>query len=220
MRGSSHRRQRPLRQEDVLRPCSPTRTSKGRLSRCGSAAGELLQGHRAVHVDRFQFVRGRYLATGRRHGRRFYHDVDRIVNWAMILSKDPNPRLNTKVGLLGACNVWEAARLLGIKRVVYASSETVYGEQKDYGDIDIHEDVRLLPFTGSFYALSKCLAEIMADQYHELLRHRVDGPAAGHRIWPWRQGSEVRALVLGDRVAARRSANRPISSAPATGSSR
>jgi UDP-glucose 4-epimerase len=78
------------------------------------------------------------------------------------------PRLNTKIGVLGMCNVFEAARLLGIKRVVYASSETVYGEQKDYGDREIREDDRLLPFTGSFYALAKCLAEVVAAQYDEL----------------------------------------------------
>jgi len=52
--------------------------------------------------------------------------------------------------------------------VVYASSETVYGEQKDYGDRNIVEDDRLLPFPGSVYALSKCLAEVFAAQYDEL----------------------------------------------------
>jgi len=93
---------------------------------------------------------------------------DRIMNWAMILSKDANPRANTKIGLLGMCNVFEAARLLGIKRVVYASSETVYGEQSDYGDREVREDDRLLPYTGSFYALAKCLAEVVASQYKEL----------------------------------------------------
>lgn len=94
--------------------------------------------------------------------------VDRMVNWAMILSKDPYPRLNAKIGVLGMCNVFEAARLLGIKRVVYASSETVYGEQSDYGDREIVEDDRLLPYPGSFYALAKCLAEVVAAQYDEL----------------------------------------------------
>lgn len=119
-------------------------------------------------ADRFKFVRGDIsqledlLAAASENG------VDRMVNWAMLLSQAPNPRLNTKVGLLGACNVFEAARLLGIKRVVYASSETVYGTQDDYGDREVREDDRLLPFTGSFYALAKCLAEIMAEQYHQL----------------------------------------------------
>lgn len=94
--------------------------------------------------------------------------VDAIINWAMILSKDPFPRENTKIGVLGMCNVFEAARLLGIKRVVFASSETVYGEQSDYGDREIVEDDRLLPFQGSFYALAKTLAEVVAAEYDQL----------------------------------------------------
>ena len=119
-------------------------------------------------ADRFQFVAGDISRLEHVMNAAHTYGVDHIVNWAMILSQAPNPRLNTMVGCLGACNVWEAARLLGIKRVVYASSETVYGEQKDYGDRDITEQDRLLPFTGSFYALAKCLAEVMAGQYHEL----------------------------------------------------
>ena len=126
--------------------------------------------YRAIepYASRFKFVPGDIGHLEDVMNAAYSNGVDRIVNWAMILSKAPNPRLNTRVGLLGACNVWETARLLGIKRVVYASSETVYGEQKDYGDRDITEDVRLLPFTGSFYALAKCLAEVMGEQYHEL----------------------------------------------------
>ena len=94
--------------------------------------------------------------------------IDRMINWAMILSKDPYPRENTKIGVLGMCNVFEAARLLGVKRVVYASSETVYGEQKDYGDREIREDDRLMPYERSFYALAKCLAEVVASEYDQL----------------------------------------------------
>jgi nucleoside-diphosphate-sugar epimerase len=120
------------------------------------------------YSDRFTYVRGDISVLEDVLAAAGENSVDRIVNWAMILSKDPNPRLNTKVGLLGMCNVFEAARLLGIKRVVYASSETVYGFQEDYGDREIVEDDRLLPFTGSFYALAKCLAEVVAAQYDEL----------------------------------------------------
>jgi len=118
--------------------------------------------------DRFKFVRGDISELEQLLAAASENQVDRMVNWAMILSKDPYPRENTKIGVLGMCNVFEAARLLGIKRVVYASSETVYGEQKDYGDREVREDDRLLPFTGSFYALAKCLAEVVAAQYDEL----------------------------------------------------
>ncbi|MFH1834035.1 MAG: NAD-dependent epimerase/dehydratase family protein, partial [bacterium] len=91
-------------------------------------------------ADRFAFVPGDISQLEDVLSAASTHGVDRMVNWAMILSQAPNPRLNTRVGLVGACNVWEAARLLGIKRVVYASSETVYGEQKDYGDREVTED--------------------------------------------------------------------------------
>jgi UDP-glucose 4-epimerase len=118
--------------------------------------------------DKFKYVRGDIGELEQILAAAGENRVDRLVNWAMILSKDPMPRLNTRIGLLGMCNVFEAARLLGIKRVVYASSETVYGEQSDYGDREIVEDDRLLPFTGSFYALAKCLAEVVAAQYDEV----------------------------------------------------
>jgi UDP-glucose 4-epimerase len=111
------------------------------------------------------------------------YGIDRLVNWAMVMSLDPKPRLNVKVGVLGMCNVFEAARLTGIKRVVYASSETVYGSQADYGEREVTENDRLYT-AGHFYAYAKRMAEIMAEQYEELygLKSTALRPAivAGH----------------------------------------
>lgn len=120
------------------------------------------------YADKFRYVRGDVsqledvLAAASENG------VDRIVNYAMLMSleRDSMPRLNVKIGCLGMCNVFEAARLLGIKRVVYASSETVYGTQEDYGDREVTEDDRHHP--SNLYALAKCMAEIVAEQYHGL----------------------------------------------------
>jgi len=120
------------------------------------------------YATKFKYVRGDVSDLQQLLAAASENQVDRIVNWAMILSKDPMPWLNLKVGLVGMANVFEAARLLGIKRVVYTSSETVYGEQKDYGERPVTEDDRLLPYPGSVYALSKCLAEVFAAQYDEL----------------------------------------------------
>jgi nucleoside-diphosphate-sugar epimerase len=120
------------------------------------------------YAGKFKYARGDISDLQQLMAAASENGIDRIVNWAMILSKDPMPWLNMKIGLQGMANVFEAARLLGIKRVVYASSETVYGEQKDYGDREITEDDRLLPYPGSVYALSKCLAEVFAAQYDEL----------------------------------------------------
>lgn len=94
--------------------------------------------------------------------------IDRIINWAFLLPGvvEANPRPGVKVNCLGMCNSFEAARLMNIERVVYASSEGVYGPQNEYGDRDVSEDDHLHP--GSGYALAKQLSEILAEQYGKL----------------------------------------------------
>jgi UDP-glucose 4-epimerase len=96
------------------------------------------------------------------------YNIDRIVNWAFLLPGvvEANPRPGIKVNCLGMCNSFEAARLMGIDRVVYASSEGVYGPQNEYGDRDVNEDDHLHP--GSGYALAKQISEILAEQYGKL----------------------------------------------------
>ena len=95
------------------------------------------------------------------------HSIDRIVNWAFLLPgvTENQPRLSVKVNAMGMCNSFEAARLAGISRVVYASSGGVYGPQMEYGDRDVVEDDALHP--GSGYALMKHFSEIIAAQYVE-----------------------------------------------------
>jgi UDP-glucose 4-epimerase len=95
------------------------------------------------------------------------HDINRIINLAFILpgEVEADPRLSVKVNLLGMCNAFEAARLAGIRRVIYASSEGVYGPQDEYGDREVREDDVLHP--GSAYALGKQMSEVLAAQYTE-----------------------------------------------------
>jgi nucleoside-diphosphate-sugar epimerase len=64
------------------------------------------------------------------------------------------------------CNAFEAARLMGVTRVVYASSEGVYGPQDEYGDRNVTEDDPMHP--QSAYAIAKQLSEILAARYAEL----------------------------------------------------
>jgi nucleoside-diphosphate-sugar epimerase len=77
-----------------------------------------------------------------------------------------SPRSAVKVNTLGMCNVFEAARLMGISRVVYASSVAVYGPQSEYGDREVNEDDQLHP--GNGYGVTKQLSEIVAAQYSKL----------------------------------------------------
>lgn len=117
------------------------------------------------NAGKFHFVRGDVSELEDILNAMHLYKVDRVVNWAFIMGQEVNtdPRLSTKVNALGMCNAFEAARLMGAKRVVYASSETVYGSQGDYGDREVTEDDRLYP--SHSYAICKKYAEILAEQY-------------------------------------------------------
>jgi len=117
------------------------------------------------YKDRFHFVRGDVSQLEDILNAMKLHSIDRVVNWAFVMGMEVNtdPRLSTKVNALGMCNAFEAARLMGANRVVYASSETVYGPQDMYGDREVVEDDQLFP--SHSYAVCKRFAEILAEQY-------------------------------------------------------
>jgi nucleoside-diphosphate-sugar epimerase len=94
--------------------------------------------------------------------------ADAVVHLAAI----PASRIQTeettfRTNMLSTYNVFEAARLLGLARVVWASSETILGlpferEQPAYAPIDEEHP----PFPESSYALAKLLAEELGRQLH------------------------------------------------------
>jgi nucleoside-diphosphate-sugar epimerase len=94
--------------------------------------------------------------------------VDAVVHLAAI----PAPGIHTeettfRTNMLSTYNVFEAARLVGLTRVVWASSETILGlpferEQPAYAPIDEEHPA----FPESSYALSKLLAEELGRQLH------------------------------------------------------
>ena len=118
-------------------------------------------------ANRFHFVRGTVAELEDILNAISLYKVDRVVNWAFLMGAEvnTNPRLSTRVNALGMCNAFEAARLMGIKRVIYASSETVYGPQSKYGEREVTEDDQLYP--SHSYAVCKYFAEIIAGQYSE-----------------------------------------------------
>ncbi len=118
--------------------------------------------------DRFRFVRGDVSQLEDIVVAIKDFSIDKLVNWAFLLPGvvEKNPRLGIKVNCMGMCNSFEAARLMGIQRVIYASSEGVYGPQDEYGDREVTEDDR--PHPGSGYALAKQLSEVLAAEYGQL----------------------------------------------------
>ena len=117
------------------------------------------------HIGKFRFVHGDVSDLEGILDTIKTFSIQRIINMAFILSGvfELKPRLAVKVDALGMCNVFEAARLMGISRVVYASSVSVYGPQNEYGDREVTEDDHLHP--GNGYGLTKQLSEILAAQY-------------------------------------------------------
>jgi nucleoside-diphosphate-sugar epimerase len=56
-----------------------------------------------------------------------------------------NPPLGARVNVVGTVNVFEAAKNIGLKHVVYASSVAVYGRGDEYPDRILKNDAPLMP---------------------------------------------------------------------------
>ena len=89
---------------------------------------------------------------------------ERVINLAYGLGMgEGNPHLAMRLDILGMDNVFEACRLTGVKRVVYASSIAVSGQQSHFGDRLATEDD---PLHGtSQYAMHKMFNEFQARKY-------------------------------------------------------
>jgi nucleoside-diphosphate-sugar epimerase len=89
----------------------------------------------------------------------------RIINLAYYLGSEHPPHAALKLNIVGMDNCFEAARLSGVNRVVFASSLAVSGEQKFYGERVVNED----DFRHGHvqYAMHKIFNEWQAQDYRE-----------------------------------------------------
>ncbi len=91
---------------------------------------------------------------------------DRVLNLAYLLGAgEDDPHLAVRLNVLGMDNCFEAARLCGIRRVVYASSLAVYGQQRSFGERAVTEDDPR-PAT-SMYGICKVFNEDQAAWYNK-----------------------------------------------------
>jgi nucleoside-diphosphate-sugar epimerase len=89
---------------------------------------------------------------------------DRLINLAYGLGAgEGNPHQVMRLDILGMDNCFEAARLGGVKRVVYASSIAVSGQQSHFGDRAATEDDAT--YGTSQYAMHKIFNEFQARKY-------------------------------------------------------
>lgn len=105
---------------------------------------------------------------------------DRIINLAYLLGFRPDgvtdaqdPHYAVRINILGMDNAFEAARMCGVKRVVYASSLAVYGRQSFYGERALTEDdVRM---GSGVYAASKIYNEHQAEWFNSAYNMEIVG---------------------------------------------
>src|SRR5881296_148467 len=89
---------------------------------------------------------------------------ERLINLAYGLGAgEGNPHQVMRLDVLGMDNCFEAARLGGVKRVVYASSIAVSGQQSHFGDRQVTEDDAT--YGTSQYAVHKIFNEFQAKKY-------------------------------------------------------
>lgn len=88
------------------------------------------------------------------------------ISGPMVMPDDP--RTVFEINVLGALNVLESARRLGVRRVVFLSSFVTYGEQLDDETVAEGRPLR----AADAYAGSKVAGEAMVRAYRE--RHGVD----------------------------------------------
>jgi nucleoside-diphosphate-sugar epimerase len=89
---------------------------------------------------------------------------DRVINLAYgIGAGEGNPHQVFRLDVLGMDNCFEAARLGGVKRIVYASSIAVSGQQRHFGERLVTEDDP--PQGTSQYAVHKIFNEFQARKY-------------------------------------------------------
>jgi nucleoside-diphosphate-sugar epimerase len=135
------------------------------------------------YQDRFHFVPGNVTQIEDILNAMKKYSIEGIINWAFIMVtpfSGIEPRVLTRVNVMGMSNAFEAAKIMGARRVIYASSETVYGPQGMYGDREVTEDDQTNP-THS-YAVCKLYAEIMAAQYTNMFGMNFTGvrPTIGY----------------------------------------
>ncbi len=95
------------------------------------------------------------------------NDVEVIFHTASLLKNDSDTSLlrAIKVNCEGTVNIFEAARTLGVKKVVWSSSNAVFGSAEMYSTEYISNDALYSP--QSVYGATKTFNEVVAKHYYE-----------------------------------------------------
>jgi nucleoside-diphosphate-sugar epimerase len=123
-------------------------------------------------MDRVTFVYGNMADMPHLIGVMADHRVNVVFHLAYMLVPDSNERMGSAIqsNCAGFHNVMEAARILKVRRVVWASSQAVYGRADFYPPGPVNEDVFVNPTL--VYGACKLFNEHVARFYHD--EHNLD----------------------------------------------
>ncbi len=129
----------------------------------------------------------------------------RAINLSYMLGSEHAPHLALKLNVLGMDNCFEAARLAGVNRVVYASSLAVNGMQKHFGERPVTED----DFRhGDYqYAVHKIFNEWQAKDYADKYGMTITGVRPANVTGP----DKVRGSVDHVNVITQPARGKPVS---------
>jgi nucleoside-diphosphate-sugar epimerase len=99
--------------------------------------------------------------------------TDRVIHLAYVMGaeSEADPPLAMRVNALGTANIFEAACQARVPRVIFLSSESVYGPQAAYGRRAVTEDDWCAPRDHVLnYSLTKLLNEHLARKYEARCR--------------------------------------------------
>ncbi len=124
-------------------------------------------------ADRVKLVRGDVTQFDNIVSIMLQEKPERVLNLSYFLGSDHAPRAALKLNVIGMDNCFEAARLAGVKRVVYASSLAVNGRQSHFGNRAVTED----DFRhGDYqYAVHKIFNEWQAQDYRDKYGMSITG---------------------------------------------
>lgn len=128
------------------------------------STGKLSNLEQVTNSNNFQFVHGDICDFDL--CLKYTQNIDYCINQAALVSVPRSidePLVNNAININGFLNLLEACRLNKVKRVVYASSSAVYGD-----DLKLKKQEDIVGEVISPYALSKSVNEQYAKLYHKV----------------------------------------------------
>lgn len=94
--------------------------------------------------------------------------VEKIIHVAYTLTAEgeANPLAAVQTNVLGTCHLFEAARLQGVRRVVFCSSIAAFSPQERYGDRPLQDEEDLMKPV-SIYGATKVLNEFLTGRFEK-----------------------------------------------------